>query len=52
MHFSWNLTIHERVRPHKIMPEMYERFLDNDRDTTLSYGIDIDFLKKNRAEFK
>lgn len=49
---SWNLTIHERVRPHKIMPETYERFLDNDRDTALSYGNDIDFLKKNRAEFK
>ena len=47
---SWNLTIHERVRPHEIMPDMYERFLDNDRDTALSYGNDIDFLTRREQE--
>ena len=40
---SWNLTIYERIRPSKI--------IENDCDFALKYGNDIDFLKRNKAEF-
>lgn len=49
---SWNLTVYERTKPHKIPPELYELFLCNDEDTAYSYGRDIDFLKRNNAEIK
>ncbi|MBO7514741.1 MAG: DUF1062 domain-containing protein [Lachnospiraceae bacterium] len=49
---SKNLTIYERVRPGKIPADQYERFLDNDMDMALEYGRNIDFLKRNNAEFK
>lgn len=49
---SWNLTIYERVKPSKIEPEDYERFMENDYDLALKYGNDIDFLKRNNAELK
>jgi len=49
---SWNLTIYERTRPSKISTELLEAFFDNDEDTAMVYGKDIDFLKRNRAELK
>ena len=49
---SWNLTIYERVKPTKILPEKYERFLDNDEELAAEYGNDIEFLKRNNAELK
>ena len=49
---SWNLTIYERIKPSKIVPEDYERFMENDYDLALKYGNDIDFLKRNNAELK
>lgn len=49
---SWNLTIYERTRPQKIMPDLYERFLANDEDTAYEFGNDIEFLKKCKAEFR
>lgn len=49
---SWNLTIYERIKPSKIVPEDYERFMENDYDLDLKYGNDIDFLKRNNAELK
>ena len=49
---SWNLTIYERIRPMKIDPELYARFLENDEELAKEYGNNRDFLKKNNAEFK
>ena len=49
---TWNLTVYERTRPGRIPPDLYELFLANDGETALAYGRDIDFLKKNNAEFK
>lgn len=48
----WNLTIYERTRPSKISTELLEAFFDNDEDTAIVYGKDIDFLKRNKAELK
>ena len=47
---SWNLTIYERTKPGKIPAELFEAFLENDHDTAMAYGRDIDFLKRNNAE--
>ncbi len=49
---SWNLSIYERVRPSKISHTDYERFLENDSAYALEYGNNVDFLRKNKAEFK
>lgn len=40
---SWNLAIYERMRPSKIKKDDYE--------LASKYGNDIDFLKRNNAEF-
>lgn len=49
---SWNLTIYERTKPAKISRELYDMFLSNDADTAYTYGNNIEFLKRNRAEIK
>ena len=48
----WNLKICERTRPGRIASELFEAFLENDPETAMAYGRDIDFLKKNNAELK
>ena len=49
---SWNLTIYERMRPSRIRPEDYERFLENNSELAIEYGKDMDFLKRNNAELR
>lgn len=49
---SWNLTIYVRIRPGKIPKELFGAFQANDVETATAYGRNIDFLKKNHAEFK
>lgn len=49
---SKNLTIHESIRPGKIPEELFESFMNNDMETAMKYGSDIDFLKRNNAELK
>ena len=49
---SWNLTICERTRPARIPTELFEAFQENDAEAALAYGRDIDFLKRNHAEFR
>lgn len=49
---SWNLTIYERTMPKKIPQELYELFLENDEELAYQYGNDVDFLKRNKAEWK
>ena len=47
---TWNLTIYERTRPDRIPPKLFRAFLENDAETAVAYGRDIDFLKRNKAE--
>lgn len=48
---SWNLAIYERMRPSKIKKDDYVLFMENDYELASKYGNDIDFLKRNNAEF-
>ena len=48
---SWNLTVYERIRPSKISQKDYELFMENDVAFALKYGKEMDFLKRNKAEF-
>lgn len=48
---SWNLAIYERMRPSKIKKDDYELFMENDYELASKYGNDIDFLRRNNAEF-
>ena len=50
-HF-WNLTIYERTKPSRINADEYELFLDNDSELAMTYGNDLNFLKRNNAEFR
>ena len=43
--------IYERIRPSKISQKDYELFMENDVAFALKYGKDMDFLKRNKAEF-
>lgn len=47
---TYNLAIHERVRPEDIPGEEYRRFLENDEETALRYGTDKSVFARNRAE--
>ncbi|MCI9127904.1 MAG: DUF1062 domain-containing protein [Eubacterium sp.] len=49
---SWNLAIYERVKSSKIDQTDYELFMENNYELALKYGNDMDFLKRNNAEFK
>lgn len=49
---SWNLTIYERRKPTKISSDEYQKFLDNDMELAWEYGNNMEFLKKNNADFK
>ena len=40
-----NVPIYARVRPERIEPELYERFLENDRELAMEYAGDRGFLK-------
>ena len=48
---TWNLVVYERVRSSKISQTEYGQFMENDNELALKYGNDINFLKRNRAEF-
>ncbi len=47
---TYNLTIYERVKPEDIPGEEYRRFLENDGETALRYGMDKGVFARNRAE--
>lgn len=49
---SWNLVIYERIKSSKIRQSDLELFMENDSNLALKYGNDIDFLKRNNAEFR
>ena len=46
---TYNLSIHERVRPNEIKAE-YDKFLANDQVTALAYGTDKSLFIRNKAE--
>lgn len=47
---TYNLTIHERIRPSELSVEDYERYLANDRELALQHGMDKNILARNKAE--
>jgi len=46
---TYNLTVHERVKPTEIPEENYKRFLANDAKLALEYGMDKALLARNKA---
>jgi hypothetical protein len=46
---TYNLTIHERVRPSELSGEDYERYLANDRELAMQHGMDKNILAKNKV---
>lgn len=46
---TYNLTVHERVKPTEIPEEDYKRFLANDKELALKYGMSKDLLARNKA---
>ncbi len=49
---SLNLTVYERTRPQKIPEDLFEAFQRNDEETALSYGENVEFLKRNKVEIR
>lgn len=47
---TYNLTIHERVRPSEIAADQYLKFLENDEELAYAYGNDRQLLGRNQAE--
>lgn len=47
---SLNLTIYERRKPSRIPQDEYERFMANDEELALQYGLDKEFFARNKAE--
>ncbi len=47
---TYNLTVYERTRPSKIAKELYLKFLANDTETALQYGVNKDLFGKNKAQ--
>ncbi len=47
---TYNLTIHERIRPSVLSPEDYEKYLSNDRELAMQHGMDKNILAKNKVE--
>ena len=49
---TWNFTIYERIKASKITPAEYTLFMENDFSLAARYGKDINFLTRNKAEFR
>lgn len=47
-----NIEIYERVHPNKISGSEYKRFLANDKDLALRYGIDKMLFRNNKVEIE
>ena len=46
---TYNLTVHERIKPTEIPEENYKRFLANDAELAFEYGMDKALLARNKA---
>ncbi|ERK28552.1 DUF1062 domain-containing protein [Clostridium intestinale] len=47
---TWNMTIHERVKPHEIKRSEYEKFLVNDENLIKEYAFNLRLYSKNKVE--
>jgi hypothetical protein len=47
---TYNLSIHERMKPDKILPEEYQKYLSNNQKSAQECGFDSRIFKKNRVE--
>ena len=47
---TYNLTIHERVRPTEIASDLYLKYLENDEELALTCGNDRQLLGSSQAE--
>jgi hypothetical protein len=47
---TWNMTIHERVKPHEIKRSEYEKLLVNDENLIKEYAFDLRIYSKNKVE--
>ena len=46
---TYNLTVYERQKPESISKTEYEKFLENNRETSFYYGTNVSFFAKNKA---
>jgi hypothetical protein len=47
---TWNMTIHERIKPCNISKQEYDKFLSNDRELAREYAFNSSIYSKNKAE--
>lgn len=46
---TYNLTVYKRQKPESISKTEYEKFLENNRETSFYYGTNVSFFAKNKA---
>lgn len=47
---TYNLTIHERIRPSELSSEEYDRYFSNDKELAMEHGMDKNILARNKVE--
>lgn len=47
--YTWNISLFSRVSVSKINPQLYERFISNDRFAVQYYSHDLQVLRRNSA---
>ncbi len=47
---TYNLTIHERIKPSELSAEEYGRYLANDSELAMQHGMDKNILAQNKVE--
>lgn len=47
---TWNMTIYERIKPHTLNKQEYDKFLSNNRELAREYAFDLGLYSKNKAE--
>ncbi|MCC8147259.1 MAG: DUF1062 domain-containing protein, partial [Bacteroidales bacterium] len=47
---TFNITILSRVKPHLMDSSLYEKFINNDFDTALTYSLDREIINKNQIQ--
>lgn len=47
---TWKLPIYERVKPKEITRELYDKFMENDKELAVQYGFHAELHKKAKVE--
>jgi hypothetical protein len=47
---TWKLTIKKGIKPRDIPPELFDRFINNDKDLAWKYAFDRHLLKQMKCE--